>query len=54
MDLDGGLLPNDEDGSHNYMIELPLDQSLDLNDGSTYRMSLIDTAVPELKGQAFW
>ncbi|XHG06160.1 hypothetical protein AWENTII_009365 [Aspergillus wentii] len=53
-DLDGGLLPGDGNASHNYLVELDLSKQLDLNDGSNYKMSIIDPSVPELKDQALW
>lgn len=54
IDLDGGLLPADGDGDNSYLIELPLTEMLNLDEGSTYHMRLVDPAVPKLKGQAFW
>ncbi|KAF9894833.1 hypothetical protein FE257_004454 [Aspergillus nanangensis] len=54
IDLDGGIIPGDEDGSNNYLVELDLTSAFSTDDGSKYRMSLVDSSVPKLKDQALW
>lgn len=38
----------------NYLVTLDLSQPFSSNDGSTYHLSVIDPAVPQLKGQTLW
>ncbi|RAK80039.1 uncharacterized protein BO72DRAFT_27003 [Aspergillus fijiensis CBS 313.89] len=54
VDLDGGLVPDDGNSSHNYMLQLDLSQSFSMNDGANYKMSLVDAQIPVLKDQALW
>ncbi|KAK2743719.1 hypothetical protein FQN55_007122 [Onygenales sp. PD_40] len=52
--LDGGIIPNDGDSSHNYLVQLDLTKRFSIHDGSKYKMSLIRPKVPTLKDQALW
>ncbi|KAK2775506.1 hypothetical protein FQN52_003975 [Onygenales sp. PD_12] len=52
--LDGGIIPNDGDSSHNYLVQLDLTKQFSIHDGSKYKMSLIRPKVPTLKDQALW
>ncbi|KAE8163035.1 hypothetical protein BDV40DRAFT_264045 [Aspergillus tamarii] len=54
VDLDGGLIPGDTNSSNNYLVQLDLSSSFSTDDGSKYKMSLIDSKVPKMKGQALW
>ncbi|KAE8422773.1 hypothetical protein BDV36DRAFT_309790 [Aspergillus pseudocaelatus] len=40
--------------SDNYLVQLDLSSSFSTDDGSKYKMSLIDSKVPKIKGQALW
>ncbi|PGH11406.1 hypothetical protein AJ79_04907 [Helicocarpus griseus UAMH5409] len=52
--LDGGLIPGDSYNLNNYIVELDLTRPFSVEDGSEYKMSLIDGKVPILKDQALW
>ncbi|KAL3486353.1 hypothetical protein BJX62DRAFT_215348 [Aspergillus germanicus] len=52
--LDGGLIPNDEDSTNNYLVEVDLSGPVDLSDGANYNLSVISPNVPNLKDQALW
>ncbi|OXV06242.1 hypothetical protein Egran_05990 [Elaphomyces granulatus] len=52
--FEGGLIPGDGDSSHNYLVQLDLARRFSITNGSNYKLSLIDSAVPELKAQALW
>ena len=38
----------------NYLVTLDLSSQVSLDDGANYRMSLINSSFPTLKGQALW
>ena len=38
----------------NYLVQLDLARRFSITNGSNYKLSLIDSAVPELKAQALW
>ncbi|KAL2833737.1 hypothetical protein BDW59DRAFT_138116 [Aspergillus cavernicola] len=52
--LDGGIIPGDNNGTHNYLVELDLSAPIDISDGASYKMSLVSYDVPKLKDQALW
>ncbi|KAL4919697.1 hypothetical protein BDW62DRAFT_209634 [Aspergillus aurantiobrunneus] len=52
--LDGGIVPGDNNGSNNYLVELNLSAPIDLGDGANYKLSTIPSNVPKLKDQALW
>ncbi|KAL2863953.1 putative cell wall anchored protein [Aspergillus lucknowensis] len=52
--LDGGIVPDDNDASHNYLVEVDLARPVNLRDGSNFKLSLISSDVPNLKDQALW
>ncbi|KAJ5266977.1 Kelch-type beta propeller [Penicillium angulare] len=52
--LDGGLIPGDEDSNHHYLMTLDLTSSFSVNDGSNYKLTIINDTVPDVKYQAFW
>ncbi|KAJ0419206.1 hypothetical protein BJY00DRAFT_286482 [Aspergillus carlsbadensis] len=52
--LDGGLVPNDENSTNNYLVEVDLSGPVDLSDGANYNLSVISPNVPNLKDQALW
>ncbi|KAL4995616.1 hypothetical protein BDV10DRAFT_128310 [Aspergillus recurvatus] len=47
--LDGGILPDDHNGSINYLIELDLSSRIDLTDRANYKLHLIPYNIPKLK-----
>jgi hypothetical protein len=38
----------------NYLVQVDLAQRFSITNGSNYKLSLIDSAVPDLKAQALW
>lgn len=38
----------------NYLVQLDLSSSFSTDDGAKYKMSLVDSEVPKIKGQALW
>ncbi|KAJ5937351.1 hypothetical protein N7454_004651 [Penicillium verhagenii] len=52
--LDGGLIPDDGDSDHHYLVTLDLTSSFSVNDGSNYKMTIVNDTVPAVKYQAFW
>ncbi|KAL5043597.1 hypothetical protein BDW71DRAFT_187728 [Aspergillus fruticulosus] len=52
--LGGDILPNDHNGSNNYLVELDLSSRVDLTDGTNYKLHLIPSDVPKLRDQALW
>ncbi|KAL4781755.1 hypothetical protein BJX76DRAFT_369608 [Aspergillus varians] len=52
--LDGGIIPGDNNGSNNYLVELDLSTHVNLLNGANYKLSQIPPDVPKLKDQAFW
>lgn len=52
--LDGGPLPGDGNGSHNYMVSTTLDRSFDLTNGSHWQLALLPSFMRSTRHGALW
>jgi hypothetical protein len=52
--LDGGALPGDGNATRDYMVEASLDEPFNLTDGTNWKLSVLPSGYPKLKGGALW